>query len=191
MSVIVAIKDNDRFVVGCDTRVSSNRLYFDNYGLCPKAFHINDNTIVACAGSTCLANIVGSYLKDMNVISRDTIISELLPKVSDELRGTPHIDNDYLDGELMIAHKNKCYIISSNYNVLDVQDYGVIGSGGITALSSLYTTEMLGYSPEARILIAIEVTGKIIPSVSQEVYMGDTKGDKFKKAIRKTNEKNR
>ena len=185
MSVIVAIKDNDRIVVGCDTRVSSNKLYFDDYNLCPKAFHINENTIVACAGSTCLANIVASYIKDMDVISRDSIILELLPKISERLRGTPYLDNDYLDGELMIAHKDKCYVVASNYNVLDVQDYGAIGSGVVSALSSLYTTESLGYSPEARILIAIEVTGKLISSVSQEVYMSDTKGDKFKKTIRK------
>ncbi len=191
MSVIIAIKDNDRFVVGCDTRVSSNKLYFDDYNMCPKAFHINENTIVACAGSTCLANIVGSHLEEMDNISRETIISELLPNLSKELRGTPYIDNDYLDGELMIAHKDKCFIVASNYNVLDVQDYGAIGSGGVTALSSLYTTEKQGYSPEARILIAIEVTGKLISSVSQEAYTGDTKGEKFKKTIRKTNEKNR
>ena len=50
MSVVVVLKDNNRYLVGCDTRVSSCGEYFDGYNHLQKAKHIdlNKETIIGC-----------------------------------------------------------------------------------------------------------------------------------------------
>ena len=43
MSVVVVLKDNNRYLVGCDTRVSSCGEYFDGYNCIQKVKHIDKN----------------------------------------------------------------------------------------------------------------------------------------------------
>ena len=43
MSVVVVLKDKYRYIVGCDTRISSCGEFFDNYYSLPKAKHIDKN----------------------------------------------------------------------------------------------------------------------------------------------------
>ena len=43
MSVIVMIKDKDRFIVGCDTRICSEKCYLDGYKNLKKSKHIDIN----------------------------------------------------------------------------------------------------------------------------------------------------
>ena len=50
MSVVVVLKDKNRYIVGCDTRISSNGEYIDDYSYIQKAKHIDKNKemIIGC-----------------------------------------------------------------------------------------------------------------------------------------------
>ena len=50
MSVVVVLKDNNRYLVGCDTRVSSGGEYFDGYYCIQKAKHIDKNKELIIGG---------------------------------------------------------------------------------------------------------------------------------------------
>ena len=50
MSVVVVLKDNNRYLVGCDTRVSSCGEYFDGYNCIQKARHIDTNKELIIGG---------------------------------------------------------------------------------------------------------------------------------------------
>ena len=49
MSVVVVLKDNDKYIVGCDTRLSSSYEYTDSYYGMMKAKHTDFNNEVIVA----------------------------------------------------------------------------------------------------------------------------------------------
>ncbi|MBQ9519856.1 MAG: hypothetical protein IJR67_00055 [Acholeplasmatales bacterium] len=113
MSVIIAIKDKDRVVVGCDIRMSNPNYYYDDYYTRPKAIHLSDNIIVGVAGELRILDIISCILTgyiDEN-ISRFDIVSKLIPRLRTEIEGTPSFeDNGEMAGEIIIAAKNRIYI---------------------------------------------------------------------------------
>ena len=49
MSVVVVLKEKNKYVVGCDTRVTSISEYFDSYNSLKKAKHIDNNNEIIIA----------------------------------------------------------------------------------------------------------------------------------------------
>ena len=95
-----------------------------------------------------------------------------------------------MDGELLIAVKDRAYSIAGNYSVGEIQDYYALGSGREAALGSLYTSaKILSIPPEEKIRIAIEAAGNCINSVSKLSYIGDTAGKNFAPGNLKTPQK--
>lgn len=96
------------------------------------------------------------------------------------IRGTVYSNDDGgMDGEIVIAYKNKAYAITGNYNVIDIEDIYTMGSGGTTAFGSLFTSKYNNMTPESRVMIAIKSAGNRISTVSKEAYIGDTSGSPF------------
>ena len=50
MSVVVVLKDNDKYIIGCDTRISSQDEYIDSYKQSKKARHLDMNKELIIAG---------------------------------------------------------------------------------------------------------------------------------------------
>lgn len=50
MSVLVVLRDNKRYLVGCDTRISCSGEFLDGYNLVQKAKHINSNNEMIIGG---------------------------------------------------------------------------------------------------------------------------------------------
>ena len=174
MSVIVAIKDKNRVVVGVDVRMSSCDTYIDSYARRPKAIHINNkrDIIVGGVGNIGLVDILRQYIteyqdKDIYAMDRAWIVKHVIPALVVNVRDYEMTDKEgKMDGVLIIAVKDKAYIITGNYSVEEVVKYAAEGSGRDAALGSLYTTSKMMMTPEDKIKIAIESAGNCINTVS-------------------------
>ena len=188
MSVVVAIKDKGRVVVGADTRGSTESgFYTDSYVINPKAVHVNKekNVIAAVVGNPFLLDILLGILneeKNLDTMDRSYIVRRIVPKLYAQISNycMRHSSEGELDGELFIAVKDKAYCISSGLSVFEVEDEIALGAGDEVSLGSLFTSKAMKMSPEARIELAIRATASTINSVSNEPYIGDTAGNEFK-----------
>ena len=191
MSVLVAIKDKDRVVVGVDTRMTEgNGSYIDSYNQRPKAFHIDkDKTvIVGGVGNVAIVDLLGNIMEDhlakKKEIDRKYIVKYIVPDLLSELNNYSLKSYDskspyFMDGKLFIGIDNRGYAIHENGSVDELVDYIAIGSGQDVAAGSLYTTSFFIRSPEGRIDYAIKAAGSIINTVSPIPMCGDTKGKHF------------
>lgn len=187
MSVLVAIKDKNRIVVGVDVRMSSCETYIDSYNRRPKAIHINNkkDIIVGGVGNIGLVDILKQLLTDYQTsdlysMDRAFIVKYIIPALVVSVRDYEMTDKEgKMDGVLMVAVKDKAFIITGNYSVEEVVKYVAEGSGREAALGSLYTTSKMAMSPEEKIKIAIESAGSCVNTVSKMSYIGDTAGKTF------------
>ena len=187
MSVMVAIKDKNRVVVGVDVRMSCGEAYVDSYPRRPKAIHVNNkrDIIVGAVGNIGLVDIIRQQIaeyqeKDLYLIDRPWIVKFLIPALSVSVRDYEMTDKEgKMDGMLILAIRDRAYLITGNYTVEEIMDYAADGSGRDAALGSLYTTSKTSMSPEDRIKIAIEAAGTCVNTVSKMSYIGDTAGKMF------------
>lgn len=115
-------------------------------------------------------------------IDRSVLVSSVLPHMMTMIKGTAfETGNGGMDGELIIAYKDKAYAISANFNVMTIDNEYTMGSGSYTSFGSLYTTRYTEFKPETRVVLAIEAASARCTSVSNEVYVGDTNGKEFEK----------
>ena len=188
MSVIVAIKEKNRIVVGVDVRMSSCDTYVDSYSRRPKAMHINNkkDIIVGGIGNVGLVDVLRQHLteypeKELYKMDRAFIVKYIVPALVINVRDYEMQDKENkMDGVLLIAVQDRAYTIAGNYSVEEVVSYGAEGSGRDAALGSLYTSsKLLSVSSEERVKLAIESAGSCISSVSKLSYIGDTAGMAF------------
>ena len=101
MSVIVAIKDKNRVVVGVDVRMSSCETYIDSYARRPKAIHINNkrDIIVGGVGNIGLVDILRQYIneyqdKDIYAMDRAWIVKHVIPALVVNVRDYEMTDKE-------------------------------------------------------------------------------------------------
>ena len=188
MSVLVALKDKERIIVGVDTRMSCSDFFKDSYKSRPKAFHIDNKhqAIVGAVGNAGLAdvfeNIMLKHKDHWDKIDRKYISAHIIPELVVTTYDL-HYDGpkgNGMDGEVFFAYKNKAFVISGNFVISELDKYDAIGAGGPTAIASLYTSSSYAVNPEIRVAKAIEASGFVINSVSQYAFIGDTNGKQFK-----------
>ena len=184
MSVIVLVKDNDRFVIGSDIRTScDNGFYTDMYRGNKKIRHldINKEIIIGCVGNVAMLDTFDTLINKLNVIDRKSLVNNIVPALMKSFKSTVfECGNGLLDGELVIASGKKAFVITSNYNVIEIEDTYVLGSGSLIALGTLFVTEHFNLTPEERVEIAIRAAGTYVNTVSKEAVIGDTKGNDIK-----------
>jgi len=180
MSVVIAIKDKDRIYVGCDSRMSSQEDYYDSYYSRPKAYKLENGLIVAGVGNIGIVDILADVAKGITKLTHDIVVSKIAVPLFNKLSGTVMVNNGELDGSLLVAKDDMCFIISSICTVEEVYNYNAIGSGKSTAMGSLYSTFYMK-NPEKRIVEAIKATSASILTVSSEAYVADTKTNDFRK----------
>ena len=187
MSVMVAIKDKNRIVVGVDVRMSCSDSYIDSYQRRPKAFHFNasKDIIVGGVGNIGLVDLLRQIIsdyqeRDLYEVDRSFVVKYIVPALVTSVKDYEMSDRDgKLDGMLLLAIRDRAYIIAGNYSVEEVANYAAEGSGRDPAMGSLYTTANMSMTPEQRVKIAIEAAGSCINTVSKMSYIGDTAGQQF------------
>ena len=188
MSVLVALKDKDKVIVGVDTRMSSSDFFKDSYKARPKAFHIDDKktAIVGAVGNVGLADVFREImLKHKNQwkdIDRKYMSMYIIPDLVATVYDLHYTDpkSNGMDGEVFFAYKDKAFFITGNFSVSELDTFDAVGSGGPPAIASLYTSKNYVVNPMKRVGMAIESAGFVINSVSQYAFIGDTSGNTFK-----------
>lgn len=133
-------------------------------------------------GNIGLLDILEVVLSKHTIIDRNVLVTSVVPQLMTMVKGTVFESRDYgMDGELMIAFKDKAYSITGNFNVITIGDEYTMGSGSLTSFGSLYATRYTDFKPETRVVLAIEAAAARCTSVSNEVYLGDTNGKAFEK----------
>lgn len=137
MSVIVAKKVKDGFIIAGDSQATSG----DERSVVNKLFkaYKDDDVIIGVVGTLRDANImmVCRNLIDSNVIRRDevdilSIITYTVPTIKKAIKEAEHLVNDEgrieWDSQILLIYKDKCFEIDSDFSVIEIDEFGAIGS---------------------------------------------------------------
>ena len=190
MSVVVAIKEKNKVIIGADSQVTrgSTRKTLNN----PNNYKIwkvrgVDNCLMAHVGNVRDANIVRlmkHLVTDYDVfteaIDYEYVVKSIVPDIISELKKYGYVKDDkYFDGfdsRFIFAFQDQLYVINSDGCVLEVDDCVAIGSGEHEAVGSLLSTT--GDSKE-RIIKAIKSSAASDIYVDYPIIVADTENGTF------------
>lgn len=138
MSVVIAKKTKKGFVLGCDTIAIKGQMK----NQATKIFRDKNDSDIICG-------VVGS-LRDLNILSvtddiidgqairreivdTDNMITSTVKNIKNKLKEEGRLYVDKEAGEVMqssviIAYKNKCWVIGHDFAVSEVDDFAAIGA---------------------------------------------------------------
>jgi len=152
MSVVVAIKDNDKIWIGCDSQVT--------YGYTKstlksqrKIWRVEDenNLIIGLVGVCRDMDILSTtedWIEELpklkNEVNFKYIVRKVVPKIFSELNKFGRMETKngqwFIDSSVTFAYKNNAYQIGHNGEVMEIDDILISGSGrtlGIGAWNNL------------------------------------------------------
>ena len=146
MSIVIAIKEKNRIVMGCDSQVSCG--YFkeklDNKNCC-KIWEIENckSGLMGCVGSLrdlqviqCEENLIDKLKQFEEKIDYKYVVNNLTDKMYNTLCHHRCINKDthgdcenYMNSQFIFAYKDMAYLINNYLEVTSIDDYLVIGCG--------------------------------------------------------------
>lgn len=185
MSVVIAIKDKNSIVMGCDKQVTQGR---GLKGKIPsKIFEIN-NCKGGLMGSTGLVRGIQLLQVQDNLIDELTQLKgevnfkycvltlyERIYKLFTQYRLVEKENGElvnYLPNSFIFAYKDRAFSIDSDGCVTEIEDFLVIGSGTETAQAVLMSNR--NKKPEERIKEAIQACSEKTLYVDNEVVIKRT-----------------
>lgn len=192
MSVIVAVKTDKGFVLGADRRVTiaGNQKREDVHKIftfddCPNTVMGGVGRLNIIQGISLMDNIIPEVNRLKDNVNTKLIYTTVFPNIIEQLKSWKRIKTDNItmpDSEIMLAYKDKCWIVCSDGCTDEINDYWAIGSGEEVALGSLAQTKDL--DPEERVRKAVMAAGErtIYVNTNVEIYKtyDDTKDKKSK-----------
>lgn len=191
MSVVVAIKENNKIYIGADSQVTkggtrSTLKNPNNY----KIWKVRgvDNCLMAHVGNVREANIVRlmdsvitSYDIYANRIDFEFVVKELVQRIFEELKRYGYLKDESfieeMDSSFIFAYKDQLYTINSDGCVIEVSDVASIGSGKNEAIGSLVSTE--NEPAKERIIKAIKASATNDIYVDYPIILIDTENTEF------------
>ena len=166
MTCIIGLKQDDKLVVGADTRVTSGGHIINTEA--NKLVEKGD-TIIGICGYLRFADIIRSQFSvpakpedksDLDFLSTEfanslrTCLENI--KMVEVIDGVSRIPDSYM----IIVYKNNLYSMGADYSVCAHADYVVDGSGTDYALGSLHATSGLSLDPKTRVTMALDAACK-------------------------------
>lgn len=191
MSVVVAIKKDNKVYIGADSQVTrgGTRATLKN----PNNYKIwkvknVDNCLMAHVGVVRDANIVrlmDNLVTEYNVfknhVDYEFVVKKVVPDIFSELKEYGYLKDDkyveQMDSKYLFAFRDQLYVINNDGCVLEVDDYIAIGSGEDQAIGSLLSTE--GEKPEVRIIKAIKSSAASDIYVDYPIILTDSEKTEF------------
>ena len=192
MSVVIAIKENDRIYFGADSQCTSGgtRRSLSN----PNNYKIWEvknatNCIMGHVGNVRDANavkviddLVDELVMYKDDVDFDYVVKDVFPHILYVLEKRSYIKTspvfDGLDSSFLFAYQDKLFLLSSDGSVIEIDDYIAIGSGKSQAIGSLLCTE--GLDPVNRIIKAIKASAANDIYVDYPIVISDTLSCEFK-----------
>ena len=191
MSVVVAIKDKDKVIIGADSQVTrgGTRTTLKN----PNNYKIwqvrgAEHCLMGSVGNVRDANIVrlmDGLITEYNIfknhVDYEFVIKKIVPDIVDELKSYGNIKDekfvDYLDSSFVFAFQDQLYLINKDKAVIEIDDYVAVGSGEDQAIGSLLSTD--GLEPKERIVRAIKASAAADIYVDYPIIITDTENTEF------------
>ena len=185
MSLVVAIKQKDRIVLGADKQVSTGDSK-DHTNT--KIWEVEElpGAIMGSVGSARAsqiiqyANVIDKNLINNNEISTDFIICALAPTLAAGLKaGGIKIDTpdegvcEMMPNAFIFAYKDSAWLIWNDFSVTEITDYLAIGSGADVARGALYATK--DKDPFSRIVTCIDAAAESTLFVDNGIDLLTTK----------------
>ena len=169
MSLVVAIKDKDRIVLGADKQASTGGTK-DHTNT--KIWKLEElpGAIIGSVGSARASQVIQySQIIDKNLITEniDTtfVVRILAPTLANGLRANGIVVEagdggkcDMMPNAFIFAYKDRAWTIWHDLSVSEIEDYFAIGSGSDVARGVLYATTVK--NPFDRIVTSIEAAAE-------------------------------
>jgi ATP-dependent protease HslVU (ClpYQ) peptidase subunit len=187
MSVIVALKDNDRFLIGCDSQATND----DTESILrtqPKIFKPEKNLVIGVTGAYRDTNILSTateWLQKNVDVDFKYVVRYIVPKIFDELHKYKRVKNidgiETINSNIIFAYKNKAYSIESNGCVIEINDMLADGCGyrySMGAWSVLKDNKIM--SAEDKMIQMIKASCDSNIYVGYPIVIMNTKDDEVK-----------
>lgn len=192
MSVIVAIKENDKIYIGCDSQATKGGTRTtlknkNNYKVW-KVIGV-DNCLMASVGAlrdACVIRTMDNLITEYNIYKKQIcysfVVNRIIPDIIERLQDVHYLKKsdvfECMDSSYLFAYENKLYYIGCDGSVVEVDDCVAIGSGKNEAIGSLLTS--IGQDPEERIIKAIKASATSDIYVDYPIIITDTENTEFK-----------
>ena len=193
MSLVVAIKDKDRIVLGADKQVSTGD---SKAHTSTKIWQVEElpGAVMGSVGSARASQVIQySNVIDRNLVneadlSTDFIICSLAPMIAAGLKQNGiSLENkeetvcDMMPNSFIFAYQDRAWMIWNDLSVTEIGEYLAIGSGSDVARGALFATK--NKNPFERIVTAIDAAADSTLFVDDGIDMlvtGVHKGDREK-----------
>lgn len=169
MSVVIAVKDKDRVVLGADKQTSTGS---NKDHTCTKIWEVTDlpGAVMGGVGSARVSQIIQySHIIDKNSLDAEPttefvvcalapVILATLADAGIEVKPTDDSGCPIMPNAFIFAFKNKAWMIWNDLSVTEIEDYFAIGSGSEVANGVLYATK--GKNPFERIVTSIDAAAE-------------------------------
>lgn len=169
MSLIVAVKHKDRFIIGADKQCSTGT---NKDHSATKIWEDRDlpGVVMGGVGSVRATQIVQySNIIDLNClphgITTEYITRSLVPEIITTLEQngiqcivSPDDKTRVLPNVFLFAYEDKAWVIWNDLSVIEIEDYFAIGSGADVARGALYATA--DKNPFERIVTCIDAAAE-------------------------------
>ena len=195
MSVIVAIKENNKVYVGCDSQVTRggtrSTLKNENNFKIWKVRGV-ENCLMGHVGVVRDSNVVRlmdglvtEYNVYKNHVDYEFVVKKIVPDIIKELKSYGYVKDDpyfdHMESSYFFIFKDQVYVISTDGCVIEVNDYAAIGSGEDQAIGSLLSTD--GENPRERIIKAIKASAASDIYVDYPIILTDSESTKFRGSV--------
>ena len=191
MSLVIAIRDKDRIVLGADKQVSTGG---SKEHTSTKIWPVAElpGAIMGGVGSARASQIIQYAIIDKNLIDKDIdtdfIICSLAPTIAAGLKANGiniEVKDDdvctMLPNAFIFAYKDRAWMIWNDLSVSELEEYFAIGSGSDVAKGALFATKK--QNPFERIVTAIDAASESTLFVDNGIDLlvtGEHDGDELK-----------
>ena len=195
MSVVIAIKKNDRIYMAADTQTSCGDKKTTYLGEDSRKIHRFENGILlGCTGSVHNWQIICAHPEYFTVpedgeLNKKYIVQNIIPKMFKCYRDNNMCEKEEgeparLGDSYILAYKDKLFRICGTFESEVLNHYAEIGSGGALTLAGLVALddedESCGEAIELRLVELLRIASSRVMSVSGPYYLIDTKDQTFK-----------
>ena len=188
MSVVIAIKEKDHIVIGCDKQVTMGELKLKTPS---KIFDIKNcpNGIIGVVGNlrgAQLLQVQDNLIDELKILKNEIdfkyCVTELYEQIYNIFKAYRLVEKknnefvNYLDCDFIFAYKDKAFSIDSYGCVFEIDDFLVIGNGFETAQAVLLGNKKK--NAETRIKEAIRACAEKTLYIDNDVVIKSTEEKK-------------
>jgi len=190
--MVIACKEKDRVLVAFDTQRTYGELKYRGAigGSGGNVQHFRRGITIGFAGATVVKEALTFHEEWFDALGDEKLtkrflVTEIMPALFLQLSARGQLDEDSLrcgrakmDGTFLIAQGNELFYLDSDFSVLRVKEYAVIGRGSVIALGYLDGLEASA-NKGSTMLQALRDAGKRLNTLSGPYYLTDTAKREF------------